>query len=183
MYYFVPLKAVAIAIGAAIIATRLPGVLKPQAYRDWLLKFPRAVAPGIVFLSIALVWCLIIVHGAREDGMAVPKNFVYLFLIGVYAGLIALKFDFLAVRGLSILLLMIAKIVVDSANQLETPWRLVMTALAYVWAVMGMWFTVSPYRMRDLIEWATVSNDRLRLLSAIGCVFGLFLIGLGLFVY
>lgn len=183
MYHFVPLKAVAIAVGAAIIATRLPGVLKPQVYRDWLRKFPRAVVPGIVFLSIALVWCLIIVNGAREDGMAVPKNFVYLFLIGVCAGLIALKFDFLAVRGLAILLMMIAKVVVDSANQLETPWRLVMTVLAYAWAVVAIWFTVSPYRMRDLIEWATATDGRLRLLSAVGCVFGAFLIGLGLFVY
>ncbi|MBI5685615.1 MAG: hypothetical protein HZC54_11095 [Verrucomicrobia bacterium] len=183
MYYFVPLKAVAIAVGTAIIATRLPGILKPQAYRDWLRKFPRAVVPGIVFLSIALIWCLIIVNGAREDGMAVPKNFVYLFLIGVYVGLIALKFDFLAVRGLSILLLMIAKVVVDSANQLETPWRLVMTVIAYIWAILGMWFTVSPYRMRDMIEWSIASDSRLRTLSAVGCVFGLFLIGLGLFVY
>lgn len=183
MYHFVPLKAVAIAVGTAIIATRLPGVLKPHAYADWLRKFPRAVVPGIVVLSIALVWCLFIVNGAREDGMAVPKNVVYLFLIGVYAGLIALKFDFLAVRGLAILLMMIAKVVVDSANQLETPWRLVMTVLAYVWAIASIWFTVSPYRMRDLVEWATVTDSRLRLLSAIGCVFGLFLIGLGLCVY
>jgi hypothetical protein len=183
MYHFVPLKAVAIAVGAAIIATRLPGVLKPQAYRDWLLKFPRAVVPGIVFLSIALVWCLIIVNGAREDGMAVPKNVVYLFLVGVYVGLIALKFDFLAVRGLAILLMMIAKVVVDSANQIETPWRLVMTVLAYIWAIVSIWFTVSPYRMRDLIEWATATDGRLRTLSAVGCAFGAFLVALGLFAY
>jgi hypothetical protein len=183
MYHFVPLKAVAIAVGAAIIATRLPGVLKPQAYRDWLRKFPRAVVPGVVFLSIALIWCLIIVNGAREDGMAVPKNVVYLFLVGVYVGLIALKFDFLAVRGLAILLMMIAKVVVDSANQIETPWRLVMTVLAYIWAIVSIWFTVSPYRMRDLIEWATATDGRLRTLSAVGCAFGAFLVALGLFAY
>ncbi len=183
MYCFIPLKTVAIAVGTAIVAARLPGVLKPQAYRDWLRKFPRAVVPGIVFLSIALVWCLIIVNGAREDGMAVPKNAVYLFLVGIYIGLIALKFDFLAVRGLAILLLMVAKIVVDSANQLETPWRLVMTVLAYVWAIAGMWFTVSPYRLRDLIEWATDTESRTRTLSVVGCLFGLALIALGLFVY
>ena len=183
MYHFIPLKAVAIAIGTAIVATRLPGVLKPQLYRDWLRKFPRSVWPGIVFLTIALVWCSIIVTQAREDGMAVPKNVVYLFLAAVYIGLIVLKFDFLAVRGIAILLLMIAKVVVDSANQLDTPWRLVMTVIAYIWAIAGMWFTVSPYRMRDLIEWATATDARLRTLSAIGCVFGLFLVGLGLFVY
>ncbi|MCX6907365.1 MAG: hypothetical protein NTY01_04910, partial [Verrucomicrobia bacterium] len=258
MYHFIPLKAVAIAVGTAIIATRLPGVLKPQAYRDWLRKFPRSVWPGIVFLSIALAWCVTIVTSAREDGMAVPKWLVMFFLYAVYFGMILtdstennkrgatgwpsilkiwpglaagvaalltipiIRFhgflptcsaivvllalmlfsphesllrscssvalivfgygvctinlwnaeytanlipllpdlgnklliialfwywgwrvllfalsrsqsDFLTVRGLSILLLMLAKVVVDSANQLETPWRLVMTVIAYVW--------------------------------------------------
>ena len=183
MYYLVPLKPIAIAIGAAIVATRLPAVLKPQSFRDWARKFPRAVWPGIVFLTISLVWCLFIVNNAREDGMAVPKNVVYVFLVGVYAGLIALKFDFLAVRGLAILLMLLAKVVVDSANLIETPWRLVMTVLAYAWAIAGMWFTVSPYRMRDLIEWSTATDGRLRALAAAGCAFGAFLIGLGVFVY
>ena len=183
MYYLLPLKPIAIAIGAAIIATRLPALLKPQLFREWVRKFPRAFWPGVVFLTISVIWCLYIVSNAREDGMAVPKNVVYVFLIGIYAGLIALKFDFLAVRGLAILLMLLAKMIVDAANLIETPWRLVMTVLGYVWAIAGMWLTVSPYRFRDLIEWATATDGRLRALAAVGCAFGAFLIGLGVFVY
>jgi hypothetical protein len=183
MYDYVPLKPVAIALGAAIIVFRAPGLINPDAYRRLARKFPRAVWPGILFLTISLVWCLAIVSQARDDGMAVPKNYVYVFLVGTYVGLIALKFDFLAVRGMAILLLMLAKVVVDSANQLETPWRLVMTVIAYLWAVAGMWFTVSPYRMRDMIDWATATNGRCRALCAAGCGFGALLIALGLFVY
>ena len=183
MYYLVPLKPVAIAVGAAIVAMRLPALLKPQAFRDWARKFPRSFWPGVAFLTISLLWCLYIVNNAREDSMAVPKNAVYVFLVGVYAGLIALKFDFLAVRGLAILLMLLAKLGVDAANLIDTPWRLVMTVLGYVWAIAGMWFTVSPYRMRDLLEWTTATDGRLRALAALGCAFGLLLIGLGIFVY
>ena len=182
-YYFVPLKAVAIIVGVLAIATRLPGVINPASFRDVVRKFPRAVWPGIAFLTIALVWSLIIVNLASEEGMALPKWAVIAFLFGVYIGMIVLRFDFLAVRGLSILLLFFAKITVDASNQLETPWRLVMTVLAYAWAIMGMWFTVSPYRMRDMIDWATANERRTRALCAAGCGFGLFLIFLGIFAY
>jgi hypothetical protein len=115
--------------------------------------------------------------------MIISKTYVYAFLAATYVGLIVLKFDFLAVRGLAILLLMLAKVVVDSANQVDTQWRLVMTVIAYIWAIAGMWFTVSPYRMRDMIDWATATDGRCRALCGLGCAVGAFLIGLGVFVY
>ena len=183
MYYFVPLKHVAIGIGALLIAGRLPGVLNPQRFRDFARKFPRSVPWGIAFLTISAVWCSIIVSGASEEGMVIRKEIVYAFIWGIYAGLIFLKFDFLAVRGLAIVLMLIAKVIVDSANQLETPWRLVMTVLAYIWAIASMWFTVSPWRMRDLLDWVTATDARTRLKCGIGCAVGVLLITLGLFAY
>lgn len=183
MYEMVPLKPVAITLGAAIIAGRVLGVVNPQSYRDIVRKFPRAIWPGILFLTVVLVWSLIVVSRASEEGMIISKTYVYAFLVVTYAGLIVLKFDFLAVRGLAILMLMLAKVVVDSANQIETPWRLVMTVIAYLWAIAGMWFTVSPYRMRDMIDWATATDGRCRALCGLGCAVGAFVIGLGLFVY
>ena len=182
-YYFVPLKAVAIILGVLTIATRLPGVINPAWFREIARKFPRSVVPGIIFLTITLVWSVIIVNIANEEGMALPKPAVIAFLFAIYIGMIVLRFDFLAVRGLAILLLFFAKITVDSANQIETPWRLVMTVLAYAWAIMGMWFTVSPYRMRDMIGWATLNESRTRALCALGCGFGVFFILLGVFAY
>jgi hypothetical protein len=37
---------------------------------------------------------------------------------------------------------------------------------AYAWIVAGIWFTVSPWRCRDLIEWKTATDARVKL----GCV-------------
>jgi hypothetical protein len=46
-----------------------------------------------------------------------------------------------------------------------------------------MWFTVSPWRLRDIIDWSTANDQRIRLLSGLRLGFGLLVIVLGLTVY
>ena len=76
--------------------------------------------------------------------------------------------DFLAVRGLAVVLLLLAKLMVDTGRPHlgVTHWVLVIQAWAYVLVIAGMWFTISPWRLRDLLNWAhgheTAHQDRLR---------------------
>ena len=72
---------------------------------------------------------------------------------------------------------------VDTARWADTEWRLVIVTWAYVMVVGGMWFTISPWRLRDLIDWATATEQRTRLLSAARLAFGLFVVVLGLTVF
>ena len=51
---------------------------------------------------------------------------------------------------------------------------------AYVWIIAGMWFTVSPWRLRDLIEWTTANDQRIRLVSAFRLALGTLVVILGL---
>ena len=76
--------------------------------------------------------------------------------------------------------LMLAFLMVNTARWVDTHWRLVIITWAYVWVLAGMWFTVSPWRARDLIDWATASEARTRLLSGVRMAFGLFVAALGL---
>jgi len=91
--------------------------------------------------------------------------------------------DYLAVRGLAVVLLLCAKLMVDTARMEETDWRLVIVTLAYVWVFAGMWLTISPWRLRDLIHWATASEQRTRLLSGLRLGFALLVVALGLTVF
>ena len=88
--------------------------------------------------------------------------------------------DFLAVRGLAVVFLLLAQLMVDTARWEDTEWRLVIVVWAYVLVVAGMWLTVSPWRLRDFIQWATASEQRVKA----GCVarlgFGLLILALGL---
>ena len=56
-------------------------------------------------------------------------------------------------------------------------------AWAYVLIVAGMWFTIAPWRLRDLIEFATATQNRIRIGSVLRLAFALFIIALGLTVF
>jgi hypothetical protein len=88
--------------------------------------------------------------------------------------------DFLAVRGLALVLLLLAKLTLDTARWHDSQWRLVLATWAYVWIIAGMWFTISPWRLRDLIQWQTDSDARLRMGSALRLGLGLLVALLGL---
>jgi formate hydrogenlyase subunit 3/multisubunit Na+/H+ antiporter MnhD subunit len=91
--------------------------------------------------------------------------------------------DFLPVRGLAVLLLLLAKLMVDTARWEDTEWRLVIVVLAYIWVIAGMWFTISPWRVRDMLYWATANEKRVRVGSAMRLALALFIVVLGLTAY
>jgi hypothetical protein len=90
--------------------------------------------------------------------------------------------DFLAVRGLAVLMLLLAKLMVDTGRPHlgESPFVLVIQVWAYVLVVAGIWFTITPWRLRDLLNWATATQMRVLVGSAIRLAFAVFVLILGL---
>ena len=90
--------------------------------------------------------------------------------------------DFIAVRGLADLFLLVAKFMVDTGRPLmgKTHWVLVIQTWAYLMVVAGLWLTLSPWRLRNFLNWATADEKRVRVGSAIRLAFGLFVVVLGL---
>jgi hypothetical protein len=90
--------------------------------------------------------------------------------------------DFLAVRGLAIVFLLLGKLMVDTGRPHigESPFVLVIQAWAYVFIVAGIYFTVAPWRLRDLLDWGTANDARVKIGSSIRLVFALFVLVLGL---
>ena len=93
--------------------------------------------------------------------------------------------DFLAVRGLAVVLLLLAKLMVDTGRPSlpQTPWVMVIQTWAYVLVVAGMWLTVSPWRLRDWLTWGTANNNRVKVGCGLRLAFGLFVASLGLTVF
>jgi hypothetical protein len=90
--------------------------------------------------------------------------------------------DFLAVRGLAVVLLLLAKLMVDTGRPSlgQTPWVLVIQTWAYVLVVVGLWLTISPWRLRDFLDWATATEKRIKIGCSVRLAFGLFIAVLGL---
>lgn len=86
-------------------------------------------------------------------------------------------------RGCSVLLLLLGKLMVDAERWAASEWRLVIAVWAYMMVLGGMWFTISPWRMRDLIYWGTATETRIRITSAVRLAFGIFVAALGFTVF
>ena len=177
------LSTLATGLGLVFALPHAYGVIKPAAFAAAARKFPRYTPIGCVLTLVATVWFLYYVNLETVSEFATMKPFLYVLFGAVGVGTCVFVPDFLAVRGLAVILLLCAKLMVDTARMADTEWRLVIVTWAYVWVVAGMWFTISPWRLRDLILWSTANEQRTRLVSGMRLAFGLFVLGLGLTVF
>ena len=96
-------------------------------------------------------------------GIAKPHMMAGFALVGV--GTCIFVQDFLAVRGLAIVLMLLGRLMVDTGRPWlgQSGWVLVIQTWAYVLVLAGMCFTVYPWRLRDLLAWGTATERRGRL--------------------
>lgn len=177
------LAIVSTAVGALIVAARLPGLVEPEKYREHLIKFPRSIWWGRVLMGLAAAIAWWIMYHAATDEWKWAQPFILIGMPVAYVLVINFATSYLALRGAAALHLMVAKVMVDAADWSEAPLRLVVTVLAYLWVVAAIWMTVAPHHFRDLIGFMMANNRRCRAACGAGIVVGLVLVALGVFVY
>jgi hypothetical protein len=179
------LSTIAIFLGALVAGLNLYGVLKPKAFADAVRKFPRSTGIGYFLVLFGTAWFVWNLKQESISDFESLKPVLYALFIAVGVGTCLFVKDFIAIRGLAIVLLLLAKLMVDAGRPHlgETSWVLVIQILAYVFVVCGIWFTVSPWRLRDLLYWGTANEKRIRIGSGVRLAFGLFVAILGLTVF
>jgi hypothetical protein len=170
-------------MGAAIIAGRIQGVVAPVKFREYAQEFPRSTFWGRVLMGIAALWAGIVMFNAATDDWAWARPVVVVGVPIAYWLVIQYAEQFLAIRGIAALLLLVAKLAVDAADLSELPSRLVVTILAYLWVCAAMWMAVAPHQVRDWIGFVTANDSRCRAVCSFGVAVGTLLVLLGLFVY
>ena len=173
------LSHLAIFLGLGISLPQIYGLMNPAAFRDAVRKFPRSEPAGWTLMVIATAWFLWLLKGEAVSDFAAYKPYMYAGFVLLGLGTCIYLRDFLAVRGLALVLMLLAKLVCDTARWAESPWRLLLVTMAYVWVIAGMWFTISPWRLRDLLEWATATETRVRIGSGFRLALGLLIALLG----
>ena len=158
------------------------GIASPQKFAAAARKFPRNLPAGIFLMLLGTAWFLWIVNAEPIADFSAFKPYM---MIGFAAvGILSCVFiqDFLAVRGLAVVLLLLAKLMVDTGRPHlgESPFVLVIQTWAYVLIVAGIWFTVTPWKLRDFLNWATATELRVRVGSALRLAFAVFIVALGL---
>lgn len=181
--YDFSLSTVTLVIGVLYLLGHLPGVFWPKDFRRMLKGFPRNYPLGVVLTLAAGIWFCWLTATTDLGEMSGLRNVLVLaWAVGAVLMMVFVP-TFLAVRGLAFLLLLGTEVILSSAFLVDSNARLVMTVLAYIWAVVGMILVASPYYLRDGLEIAVATPQRCRLLSVAGAAFGVVLLALGAFVY
>lgn len=181
--YDLSLRWVALVIGALYLIGHLPGVICTEATIRFWKKFPRNYPIGVVLTLAAGIWFCWLTATTDLGEMSGWRNvLVCVWALGTL-GMIFFVPIFLAVRGLAFLLLLGTEVILSAAFLVDSNARLVMTVVAYAWAIKGIVLVGWPYLMRDAVDIALATPTRCRFCSLAGVFFGAVLIGLGVFVY
>ncbi len=177
------LSKLAILLGGLIAIPQIWALLKPAEFSAWARKFPRSEAWGYLLMGIGGAWFLFNLNREAIAEFAAYKTWMLLGFGGVAAAACFFVPDFLAVRGLSVCMLMLASYTMSFTRWADSPWRLALVVAAYYWVVLAMWWMISPWRLRDLINWATANPARLKRIATTRLAFAALIIILGATVY
>lgn len=175
------LSTLAIILGLGVALPQIYGLVKPAAFAATLRKFPRSLPWGFALMLLGTAWFIYNLSEESISDFTAYKNVLFLVFAGVGLASCVFVQDFLAVRGLAVVLLLLAKLMVDSGRPRlpDTAWVLVIQTWAYVLVLAGMWLTVSPWRLRNFLEWGTANERRVKTGCVIRLAFGLFVVVLG----
>jgi hypothetical protein len=178
------LSTLAIVLGLGMGLPQVYGLMNPGGFGAAVRRFPRSLPWGFALMLLGTGWFLYNLSLESVSDFASYKNVLIGGFAAVGIGSCVFVQDFLAVRGLAVVLLLLAKLMVDTGRaHLGSGWVLIFQGWAYVLVVAGIWFTVSPWRLRDLLNWATMDERRIKIGCGIRLAFGLLIAVLGFTAY
>ncbi len=175
------LSLLSILLGLGMGLPQVYGLTRPAQLAAAARKFPRNLAVGVVLMLLGTAWFVWLVNREPIADFSAFKPYMMAAFVAVGVGSCIFVQDFLAVRGLAVLLLLLGKLMVDTGRPHlgESPFVLVIQAWAYGFVILGIWLTITPWRLRDILNWATATESRTRLLSGLRLAFATFVLILG----
>jgi hypothetical protein len=176
------LSILAILLGLGFGLPQVYGLVKPSAFGAALRQFPRSLAWGWALMLLGTAWFVWNLSQESISDFAAYQGYMMMAFAAIGIASCIFVQDFLAVRGLAVVLLLLAKLMVDSGRPYlsVTPFVLLIQVWAYVFVVLGLWLTVSPWRLRDFLNWDTANEKRIKTCCSLRLAFGLLVVVLGL---
>jgi hypothetical protein len=168
------------------LATLLPGLLlallgvvllwNNSAVSSSFRAFPRSTRASWICFGAATALFLWRLSRLGEADLIFFKSAQPVMLAAGLLAILAFFYtpDFLAVRGLSVLMLLAAEPLLYAAYmEYQHPQRLLMVTAVYVGLVASLYLAAAPYRLRDFFEWLFQRPTRPRLVGAILLTYGI----------
>ena len=152
---------------------------KPEVAARALNALPRNAVAGFVLSTLAWVWAGYAVYCIDIDFLN-PYKHVLLFALFACIPLTWFWMDnLLPCRALGGILTLFPYELLHAARHHPSPWRLALVVFAYAAIIKGMVFILYPWKMRQMIVWATKSPLLFRAFGAVEAVLGALFIALG----
>ena len=181
-YESLPLFGTGLVLAFWLIAAHTLMLVKPEPVQDFLKKFARNHMLGQILLGIGMAWFWLLV--APDDMGRLSSLTMELgefdgakptlrILTPIALVLVSISVkDFLSVRALGLLGLMVAAPLLSAAFLKEPASRLLIPIFSYVLVIVSLFWVSMPYLFRDWINWATATSGRWRALSLAGLAYG-----------
>jgi len=172
----IPLQIMGFLVGLWLVGSHTYALLKQDETADFLKKFPRNEKIGIILNVIGFIWTFIVWTKMDLGEFSKAERLGQFALIGGCFGMITYVKEFIAVRSLGFLLILAAAPILISAFLKEPTSRLLLVALAYAGALVGMFWVGMPYLLRDWIDWLLADRQRLRYGAIGGISYGVLIL-------
>lgn len=149
-----------------LLAVGLPLAAVPAKLESLLRAFPRHRLTGLVTMLIGGGWFLYKITQLGQSDFGDYKFVLLALFAATLVGTIFFVQDFLAVRGLAILILLSANVGLKAAFGLyDIPERLVLVSILYLFIIAAIYYGIMPFKMRDTVNWLCRTPGRTRVLG------------------
>lgn len=171
-----PLTIAILIPGLLLVAAGLPLAILHAGFIAALRVFPRSTsAANVLFGAGSLGFLYNVWHLSPAD---FGDYRVILFIVFATIAVMAFKCvpDFLAVRGVCILVLLAAApLLAAGYMNYDHPLIYFQKAFVYVCIVFAIWLGAQPWRMRDFLEWLLARRERTRAVGGALAAYGFLL--------
>lgn len=177
------LKAVGLVLGALLLGGHLFAWKTADTLLPKLKGFPRNRSIGVALMVVVVIWTMFLVS-YMDMGEFFKYRKTLLYAVPI-TGFLVISYvtEFLAVRALGTLLLLLASPVLTAAFLQEPTSRLLLSILAYVWIIGGMFLIGMPYLLRDGIDKLIARPALFKQAALAGAVYGLLILICALLFY
>jgi hypothetical protein len=155
---------------------------KPALVQGFLKKFPRDQVAGQILLGIGLAWFWLLIAPdglgklsalAMDLGEFNGAKPTLRILVPVTMVLVSISVkDFLAIRALGVIGLMVASPMLEAAFLKDPSSRLLVPIYAYALLTASLFWVGMPYLFRDAVTWVTADPKRWAVFSFAGLGYG-----------
>lgn len=156
-----------------LVLVGIPMLSIPGKAEPLLRAFPRHRMTALVTMLLGGGWFLWKISQLGQSDFGDYKLLLMILFGATLIGSLVYVKDFLAVRGVAILVLLTANTGLKAAfGHYEIPERLILVSFLYIFIIAALFYGVAPYHMRDTVNWLCRSLTRIRVLGLVFSLMG-----------